>query len=135
MQIRYKKRPVSRERVKSNLYLPMEVIMSIYTTKDSRIPIRRKDGRVTGFCHNGIFSKKVKGSKHMLKFPLGWACDEYVLEQLKRLNIRRIIICDTETNMHYRVLLNDFLEKSITLNRGYGDQRLLELNYWESKQF
>ena len=71
----------------------------------------------------------------MLRFPLGWACDLNILEQLKRLNARKILIIDTETNIRYRVSLSDFLEKSVPINRGFGEQRLLEINYWESKQF
>lgn len=90
-------------------------------------------GRFAGFFNpnDGSFTKQVQGSKHLLRMHNAWAIDLEILNKLKSLGCRYIYIKDTETGISYGMFFSMFMEKSISVNFGYGPQLALPLPEWD----
>ena len=94
--------------------------------------IRSNDGKVIGEYDSidKVFFKKVRGSAHMLREPLAWAIDSVVVDTLDNLDCEEIQVTDRENGKEYVVEFATFQEKAIIVDRGYGEQKALPLNYW-----
>ena len=91
----------------------------------------RKVGYV-GFDDDGTlrFHKTITGSKHMLRKPLAIALDSSIFAQLKLFGCEYIEVTDWETGFVYVATVEQFEEKSLEINRGYGLQLALPLQDW-----
>jgi hypothetical protein len=89
---------------------------------------------VHGEFKDGIWTKKVRGSVHMLKRPESWAVDAADLADAIDHGIATIAIVDTETQKRYTVTAWLFDQKGIRINRGHGDQVALPLRYWQVEE-
>lgn len=95
--------------------------------------ISGKDGRTIGklTTDDRVFHKRVRGSKHMLREPIGWSIDSDVIYILEKLGCSEIEIFDVESGITYTVDFTEFLAIAIPINRGYGEQLALPLTYWQ----
>jgi len=94
------------------------------------LPIRAANGRVVGNVAGGVFSKRVRGSVHMLRAPRGWALDADTLGELRALGVATVAVTDTETGTAYTAPLAEFDAHGVPLDRGFGPQVALPLGYW-----
>lgn len=88
-------------------------------------------GRHIGDLENGVFRKKVEGSKHRLNRPPAWAMDETCYAGLVRQGCQRIEILDTETGDYWRIPMPTFTKEREFIDRGYGVQCMVRLPHWE----
>ena len=79
---------------------------------------------------NTLF-KRVRGNIHQLRQPPSWAIDEKILQEAIKNGVKSIEIVDVETMKIYRVSIDYFTKFGIRLNRGFGFQVALPLNYWK----
>lgn len=94
-------------------------------------PVYRPDGKVViGHVAGGVFTKRVKGSVHMLRRPRGWALDADTLADLRALRVVTVTVTDVESNTTYTAPLAEFETHGVSLNRGFGPQRALPLGWW-----
>ena len=104
--------------------------MSIGILSQTRNPVR-VGNRVVGHIEDGVFHKKVKGSRHQLKVPPAWcisseAFDEYILPDCSQ-----IVIEDQESGMTYRVSTAAFQRHCFRIERGAFEPQLgLTMRHW-----
>ena len=92
--------------------------------------VRNKQGRVVGQILDRVFVKEVYGNKHMLRQPIAWAIDCDIFDRVVAPNCLSIHIIDKDTGYRYICGVPSFREKSVRINRKYGDQYYLELVHW-----
>lgn len=90
--------------------------------------------QVVGKVLNGVFTKRVCGSRHFLRKPPAIALDIDTLEQALRLGATKVEVYDMESGMFYRAKIDLIFEKGFRFNRGFGDQIALCLSRWEIEQ-
>ncbi|MGI6367899.1 MAG: hypothetical protein ACOX2L_05990 [Anaerolineae bacterium] len=83
-----------------------------------------------GSIVRGIWTKPVHGSVHMLHTPPAWALDVDDVQAAERGGATMIHIHDLETRHHYWATIETLRRRGFPLNRGYGDQLGLLLQYW-----
>jgi hypothetical protein len=99
--------------------------------------ITTEKGQFVGYfnSNDGSFTKQVQRSKHLLRMHNAWAIDSDVVDKLKHLGCRYIYIKDTESNTSYGVMFGIFLNKSISINFGFGPQLALPLPEWDKNNY
>jgi len=85
---------------------------------------KNKKGQFAGWAEDGVFRKRVQGSKHQLRKPPAWGVDEDIFQSLEVSEIR---IQDTETVRVYKAPYSVWKERGFTQDRGHGLQRFLLL--------
>jgi hypothetical protein len=90
------------------------------------------NGKSIGFVKNKVFFKSVRKSRHMLRKPLGWASDIESLEQAEKYGALHFQINDLETGKIFIANIQDFWDFGLRINRGYGEQIVLTLRFWET---
>jgi hypothetical protein len=104
---------------------------SILYSPSTKVKIRRADGKPVGFVEGDTFYKHVRASKHQLRIPPAWACDAAILNQALKLDAVWIVLKDYDANLTWKSRISAFWGKgSFEINRGYGRQRVLPLDYW-----
>ena len=99
--------------------------------------VKLEDGRIIGqieFSEDGISTlvKTVDEFKHMMKVPPAWAYDTDVIDLNK---VDNLLIKSSVTDRQWSIDRPSFLKKKRFMDRGYGEQYFLPLQYWkESKQ-
>ena len=66
-----------------------------------------------GNLHEGIFRKKVKSSKHLMKIYDAWAIEEEIVQEIRFAGCEEIRLLDTDTGTIYSTTFQNFLEKEI----------------------
>ena len=95
-------------------------------------PVKSEHGYVIGEVRAGVFRKdKLLGSKHMMRKPRGWALDVASLAQAESHGADLVQLTDQETGVVYRAPITRFNENGVQINRGYGRQICLPLEFWE----
>lgn len=89
---------------------------------------------IVGAVKDGVFLKRVRGSRHFLKKPPAIALNTDTIEQAFNLGATKIAIHDLESGKFYRATIELIYEKGFKLNRGYGDQLALPISRWEVEQ-
>jgi hypothetical protein len=79
-----------------------------------------------------VHTRRLYGSRHMLRKPRAVAFDAEIVAQLQRLGCQFLEVFDRETGITYRAGFPEFLAKKISINRGFGQQEALPLRYWDS---
>ena len=89
-------------------------------------------GRPVGTVNpaTGVFSKRCRGSVHMLRRPVGWCLDVGSLDEAERAGASLVQIGDTESGKVYVASIKAIRDNGIPLDRGYGEQLLLPLSGW-----
>ena len=96
-----------------------------------RTNIYLDNGKPVGYVERDTFYKHVKASIHQLRIPPAWACDVTILEQVEELGTIWMVLIDDETKLTWKTSIQAFWGKgSFEINRGYGRQRVLPLEYW-----
>ena len=103
---------------------------TIQLKNDDRFPIHRADGKVIGEVVGQVFSKPVKGSRHMLRVPPAWAVDAVSITQAKQAGAKWIEIHDQESGAIYRCSMANFERHGFAFDRGFGGQIGLALERW-----
>lgn len=98
-------------------------------TRSQATPVR-VGRRVVGQVRAGVFSKKVRGSAHMLRTPAAWAFDRSSLVAAENAGAHTVRVEDTETGVLYTVGLPVLWSTGIEIDRGFGQQVALPLRYW-----
>lgn len=93
-------------------------------------PVYAVPGQIIGAIEGNTFTKRVKGSKHMLRKPPAWALDDAVLRDLAARGVVHVVYVDTETGRTYRTTVVTLGSKGRVFNRGYGSQVFLPLGHW-----
>jgi len=89
--------------------------------------------KIVGCVERGVFCKYVCGSKHMLKSPKAWAIQAQAWDET-RSQVRVIAIVDKETSYVYSISATDFDSRKQEIDRGFGRQYYVELEYWSARQ-
>lgn len=87
-------------------------------------------GKVVGEVAEGKFIKRVRGSRHMLREPKGWAVDVQSLADAEELGAASVEIVDVETDVTYSATIARIQEKGFRLDRGHGAQVAVPLRLW-----
>ncbi len=97
----------------------------------SKTPVYRGDGKPIGYIEGDTLFKSVSSEKHMLKKPRGWAWDTDILDQAEKQGAVRIEIHEKLSRKTYHARIQDYWDNGIGFNRGFGDQIVLPLQYWD----
>lgn len=84
------------------------------------------EGKLIGTLTEGIYRKKVKGSKHTLKILNAWGIEKEVIDKIDCTEIR---IKDIETDTVYSLPFQSFKEHAIEKNFG-SPQLFVPKKYW-----
>ena len=105
--------------------------MPNYTSKFEEVrPVKSASGRIVGEIIDDLLVKSVRSSRHMLRDPRGWAWDEAIITEAEAQGVNYTFIRDDETGKVYGAKLSDFRKYGVRVNRGYGVQICLPLEYW-----
>ncbi|MEW6649421.1 MAG: hypothetical protein AB1453_04440 [Chloroflexota bacterium] len=90
-------------------------------------------GKPAASLRGGRLVKSVRGSRHMLRQPPGWAVDCTILNAARLDGATSVEIRDVETNRIYTAPVSLFDQHGVTLDRGFGRQIALPLAYWSMR--
>ena len=90
----------------------------------------RVKNKVVGLVENGIFKKKVNGSKHFLRKPPAIAFDVDTINSAKKSGAKHIEIFDKDSNNFYLTRMAKLDEKGFEFNRGFGKQVAMVMSDW-----
>lgn len=108
--------------------------MSNYNPVRHGSPIYENTGRfIVGYVVGKNFKKTARSSVHMLKEPLGWACDVRSLQEAEAAGAKYVVIRDLDTRNTYKARISDFWTRGIDIERGFGKQKCLPLTSWQFK--
>jgi len=104
------------------------------TKRESGQPVYL-NGEMVGEKVGQTLIKHVRASKHMLRFPKGWACNIQLLEIARQAGVTDVIIFDDESGKRYHAKLSDFWANGQFIERSnYGPQIVLTLEYWKVEE-
>ncbi len=90
-------------------------------------------GRMVAELRGDVLHKRVRGSVHLLHHPRrAWAIDSGVLVEAESRGARVVEVLDTEAGTVYRAGIALFHLRGFTVDRGYGAQRALALEHWQT---
>lgn len=94
--------------------------------------VKLADGKVVGgLSSDGVFVKRVIGSKHKLRTPEAWCIDAQAFDEEIRPRATQIVVIDRESGFEYKASIDHFDQHKGTLDRGFGLQYFLVLSQWE----
>lgn len=99
-------------------------VFAVYDGKTKRI----------GEIKNRYFLKKVEKSKHMIKSPPAWGIDCIAFDEVVVPNADVIWIYDKESGKMYKASVALFRKHMGTLNRDFGKQYFLTLDWWNTEK-
>jgi len=78
--------------------------------------------------------KKVQKSKHFLESPEAIAIDKDIFKKAVKMDhIIGVKVYEIEHGITYTASLENFITNSILIDRGFGEQYALPLEYWEKE--
>lgn len=92
------------------------------------------ENKIIGCLEGNKFIKSVLGSKHQLKYPPAWAIDSNAFDTEIKPNATAMVVIDKEKDIKYFVSTDSFDRLKGTLDRGFGRQYFLTLNYWQVEE-
>ena len=96
--------------------------------------VLRHNGRIVGVIYDGSrLVKKVK-SKHQLIRPPAWAIQSSILDYAKQKGVQTVEIINTDNERVYTAPMSLIYLKGGELNRGYGNQNYLPLEFWQTSK-
>lgn len=98
--------------------------------------LRCADGRGLGHLDTTtlVFRKYADEYSRQGIDPKGWAVEVGVIDTLFMLNCQEIHIVDNDTQMIYRITLDNFTKQGILIDSDYGQKILVADEYWEVKE-
>jgi len=100
------------------------------TAGKARHSYYNSQGQVVASLKGHTLTKRVRGSRHMLRRPPALAFDAAILEQARQDGASVVEILDVETGRIYRAAIDAFELHGFKFNRGFGEQVGLALCYW-----
>lgn len=91
------------------------------------------NGQLVGVVENDELTQRRRASVHMLRSPRGWCVDDGILQEARTLGAVRVRIIDTETGASYTADIVDFDAYGVAIDRGFGKQTALPLQYWRQQ--
>ncbi len=101
-----------------------------YTTEFQ--PVIGFNGKTIGHSDGHTFTKKIKGSKHILKKPPAIAIDAEAFDREIASTCQKIEVYDSESNRLYTSTTENFNHHKGTIDRGFGKQYFLPFHRWDS---
>jgi hypothetical protein len=89
------------------------------------------NNKVIGVVIGDKFTKKIKGSKHLLRIPPAISFDLKSLKDAYDAGAKSVAVLDTETGDSYFASMLDIYAQGRVIDRGYGRQIYLDLDKWE----
>jgi hypothetical protein len=86
------------------------------------------NGKKIGEVSGEIFSKEIRGSKHIMRNPHAIFFDIQSLREVESLGAKYARVTDKETGNVYTAALSLIWDKAIYKNYGYGEQVGLSVN-------
>lgn len=86
--------------------------------------------KVIGYVTNGVFTKSIRGSVHMLRRPRAIAFDISTLKDAEAAGARRVEVTDTDSGRVYQLPMSTVWAKGFEFNRGFGEQIGVCLSDW-----
>lgn len=80
--------------------------------------------------NNEILFKRISRSRHFLKTPPAIAIDEEIFNEAIEEGIGYVQIFEREERVYYSATVEKFKGKAILIDRRFGRQLALPLNYW-----
>lgn len=90
--------------------------------------------KVVGIVAGKTFIKNLHSTRHFLRKPPAIGFDEACIEKVVNLGATTIKIIDLDTAKTYEATIALVREKGIHIDRGYGPQLALPLQYWKCEQ-
>lgn len=88
--------------------------------------------RPVAFVDGPTLQKRVNFSKHLLLKPRrAIAFDNDILRQATTLGAKNILVIDADSHDSYTTTIETFRAYSFPVNRRFGDQSALALDYWQ----
>lgn len=87
-----------------------------------------------GWLRDGVFKKRVKKHRHLMKMNDAWGIDYDTLVELKQDGCTEMRILDQDENKVYSVPFSDFFGKATTMDWGDGNQAFLPRSEWSVEQ-
>jgi hypothetical protein len=110
----------------------MQTNYSTHTkTKQKSIPILAMHRQV-GAVRDGVFYKRVQGSRHFLRKPPAIALDMESLARAEIEGARSVEIQDQETDLNYRADFDTIWAHGFRFDRGFGEQIGLVFRWWNT---
>jgi hypothetical protein len=98
-------------------------------TKRKSIPILAMHRQV-GAVKDGVFHKRVYGSRHFLRKPPAIALDLESLARAEAAGAHSVEIDDHETGLIYRATFEVIRAHGLSIDRGFGEQIALPFRWW-----
>ena len=92
--------------------------------------LRTHDGVVVANLVGTTVVKKAREETHMLRTPPSWSFDKNIIEDAYSNGATDIRIETTDTNKVYKSSIKNFIDKAISLDRGFGRQVALPIIDW-----
>jgi hypothetical protein len=87
--------------------------------------------RIVGYIEDGVFHKKVKGSRHQLKVPPAWCISSEAFDDCILPSCDQIVVEDQESGITYRVSTVVFQRHCFRVERGNFEPQLgLAMRHW-----
>jgi hypothetical protein len=86
-------------------------------------------GQPAGHIDGTVLRKRVDIRRHQLRVPPAWATDEAILLEAEACGARTVELMDEQGTM-WTAPLAAFFRDGIGIDRGFGAQRALPLQYW-----
>lgn len=83
-----------------------------------------------GTVADGVFKKRICGSKHLLRQPPAIAFDLQSLKDAEAAGAMWVEVTDAESGRVYRAAMAAIWAEGKPFNRGHGPQWYLALGYW-----
>lgn len=114
---------------------PKNIVNSKYSmaTGGVHTPVKAQ-GKIIGFLQDHTFTKRVQGSKHMLRKPPGWCISKQAFIEEVMPRAEMIIVEDIENGSIYECRTEVFTENAFEIQRGnFEPQLALALKFWETR--
>jgi len=92
--------------------------------------VKNMYGRRVGKIDGDKLKIYASSKRHMLQQPRGWSIQLSILRQAKIANVKSVEIIDTELGVIFSSPIDSFWSDGIFVDRGFGEQRCLPINFW-----
>ncbi|MGD0610057.1 MAG: hypothetical protein ABSB41_00970 [Anaerolineales bacterium] len=98
--------------------------------------IKNDSGHIVGTYdpERKTFTRRIQGSRHLLRSPKAVCMDESIYLRLGELGCEWLVVEDVESGVTYRARFLLFEEKQFPINRGFGHQVGMELRFWNKAE-
>lgn len=88
--------------------------------------------KIVGSLDKRVFFRAISGAIGMLRTPRAWAIQADTFENDLRGKCDKIVFVDTDTKKRYETSFKAFDENKGTMDRGFGKQYFLTLEYFNA---